>query len=83
MPVAIHFPLNPLEGRRLQNHEFDSQQMANFSQRLTNVENNLQRVTTDLQGLKDNVLSCLFNSFPIYYLMLIESFQSVSASDRN
>ncbi|CAF3389707.1 unnamed protein product [Rotaria socialis] len=74
MPVAIHFLLNPLEGRvdeppdylkqntqllhfeRLQNHEFDSQQMANFSRRLTNVENNLQRVTTDLQGLKDNVL---------------------------
>ncbi|CAF4811162.1 unnamed protein product [Rotaria socialis] len=44
-----------LHFERLQNHEFDSQQMANFSQRLNNVENNLQGVTTDLQGVKTDL----------------------------
>ncbi|CAF3202877.1 unnamed protein product [Rotaria socialis] len=57
-----------LHFERLQNHEFDSQQMANFSQRLNNVESNLQgvktdlqNVTIDLQGLKDNPRSNLTN----------------------
>ncbi|CAF1266951.1 unnamed protein product [Rotaria magnacalcarata] len=51
-----------LHFERLQNYEFDSQQMANFSQRLNNEESNLKGVTTDLQnvqtdlqGLKDVV----------------------------
>ncbi|CAF4912489.1 unnamed protein product [Rotaria socialis] len=44
-----------LHFERLQNHEFDSQQMANFSQRLNNVESNLQSVTTDLQGVKTDL----------------------------
>ncbi|CAF4039808.1 unnamed protein product, partial [Rotaria sp. Silwood1] len=37
---------------RLHNHEFNSQQMDDFSNRLTNVENALQGVKTNLKGVK-------------------------------